>query len=66
MTLFATALLLLELAGLTGVTLLSWSNGALMLIEFLLQNKAHLEQCQPLYINVMSVCLSLETPFSWL
>ncbi|KAJ5347504.1 uncharacterized protein N7506_000757 [Penicillium brevicompactum] len=36
MTLFATALLLLELAGLTG-------------------NKAHLEQCQPLYINVMSV-----------
>ncbi|KAJ5412387.1 uncharacterized protein N7487_006746 [Penicillium crustosum] len=36
MTLFATALLLLNLAGLTG-------------------EKVHLEQCQPLYINVMSV-----------
>ncbi|CAI7621778.1 unnamed protein product [Penicillium glandicola] len=36
MTLFATVLLLLNLAGLTG-------------------EKAHLEQCQPLYINVMSV-----------
>ncbi|KAJ5617931.1 hypothetical protein N7537_003045 [Penicillium hordei] len=36
MTLFATVLLLLNLAGLTG-------------------EKVHLEQCQPLYINVMSV-----------
>ncbi|KAJ5142706.1 uncharacterized protein N7515_001493 [Penicillium bovifimosum] len=36
MTLFATALLLLNLAGLTG-------------------EKDHLEQCQPLYINVISV-----------
>ncbi|KAJ5446521.1 Transcription factor [Penicillium cf. griseofulvum] len=36
MTLFATALLLINLAGLTG-------------------EKVHLEQCQPLYINVMSV-----------
>ena len=57
MTMLATALLLFELAGLTGVGLsVSWLNGVFLLTHIVMQNGAHLELCQPLYINVMSVC----------
>ncbi|CAG7923662.1 unnamed protein product [Penicillium olsonii] len=56
MTMLATALLLFELAGLTGVGLsVSWLNGVFLLTHIVMQNGAHLELCQPLYINVMSV-----------
>jgi hypothetical protein len=35
-----------------------------VLIDVILQEKAHLEQCQPLYINVMSVSLKKTFLFS--
>lgn len=65
MTLFATVLLLLNLAGLTGVSIPQPEFAGLkVLIDVILQEKVHLEQCQPLYINVMSVSVERTFLFS--
>ena len=57
MTSFATVLLLINLAGLTGVRIPEPNFVDEVLIDVILQEKTHLEQCQPLYINAMSVSL---------